>query len=232
MSIRRFKKIAALAALVASLGSAAHAATITGTLIPVGDTSLTSALGTDPANITLPTGIQSIAGGAIEQGPTSSGVYAKPDGLDDKQVYLVSNPNLSAPQDVTVTFTSSLTSLSLLWGSLDTYNTLTLSDGAGHTDTVTGTAVGAALHIPFVGSNSNPPGPNGQTAIVNLSNIQDDTTHQTFAFNTAVFTSSQAAFEFTFITPVPEPASMAMCGTALLGVTGVVLRRRKIKAAL
>jgi hypothetical protein len=29
---------------------------------------------------------------------------------------------------------------------------------------------------------------------------------------------------------VPEPASMAMCGTALLAVTGVVLRRRKLQA--
>jgi PEP-CTERM motif len=93
----------------------------------------------------------------------------------------------------------------LLWGSVDSYNTLSLYNGASLVGTVTGSQV--------TGNPDGDQGVNG-TYYVNINSTE--------SFNTVVATSSNYAFEFDNVSynpqSVPEPSSFAL---ALIGVTGV-----------
>lgn len=228
MSASRFKRFAALAVFFAGLAglcSAARAQTIKVTEVPYTGTSFTSLLGSAPA----PFYVDPLSGQTILPGVTAKGgaevngavadKYATPDGLGQFQKYLVGDPGTSPSDSVTLSYTTAQTSITLLWGSIDEYNTLTLSNGT-RTDTVTGAELLPTASFDSNG-NSISTDPTGQTALVTISNLGLGS-----GFTTAVFSSSSAAFEFTFV--APEPASLAMSGTALLAVTGVVLRRRRI----
>ncbi len=229
MSVSRFKKSAALAAFVAgaaSFGPAAHGQTIKVTEVPYTGASFTSLLGSAPALLY----VDPLSGQTILPGVTAKGgaevngavadKYATPDGLGKSQTYLVGDPGTSPSDSVTLSYATAQTSITLLWGSIDTYNTLTLSNGT-RSVRVTGAELLPAARFDSNG-NSIATDPTGQTALVTISNLGLGS-----GFTTAVFSSSQAAFEFTFV--APEPASLAMSGTALLAVTGVTLRRRKAK---
>ncbi len=123
---------------------------------------------------------------------------------------------------ITVTFTEPQDSLVLLWGSIDTGNSLTLNDAENFT--VTGTEVQAAA-MGFVSNGYQ--GPGGSAYV----GIDTDT-----PFTTATFTSNTVSFEFAGIaastapfSAVPEPSSMALIGIGI-GIGFVAVRRRQVRS--
>jgi hypothetical protein len=139
---------------------------------------------------------------------TTPGVGADPSQVTDTSV---SGRNLSPAGDstnnvfaqkggsVTVSFTADLSSVTIYWGSPDTYNKITLANG----DVITGTEVATALGFAANGSNAN-------SAWVTIA----DTT----SFKSFTAASSAPAFEFDMAGAIPEPSTWGML---LLGFTGL-----------
>jgi hypothetical protein len=126
---------------------------------------------------------------------------------------------------ITITFNSPQSSLALLWGSIDTGNSLTFNDAAGFV--VTGTAVQAAA-AGFVSNGFQ--GPGGSAYIV----VNTDT-----PFTTITAASSVVSFEFAGVaaatssfTTVPEPASLILIapGIGFLACGAICRRRQRPKS--
>jgi hypothetical protein len=122
---------------------------------------------------------------------------------------------------ITITFASPQTSFALLWGSIDTGNSLRFNDAGSFV--VSGTAVQNAA-AGFVGNGFQ--GPGGSAWV----EINTDT-----PFTTVTASSSVPSFEFAAIaastTPfdpvVPEPISTALMGSGILFLIAYRLRQTK-----
>ena len=119
---------------------------------------------------------------------------------------------------VTLVLPGEVHSFGLLWGSIDTYNTLELFDGSTLVGTVTGSdAAAAASTLP-----NGDQGTDG-TAYVNISS--------TAAFDTVEAFSSSYAFEFDDVSysrnGVPEPLTLSLFGVGVAGAAALRRRRRK-----
>jgi hypothetical protein len=95
----------------------------------------------------------------------------------------------ASPQ--TLTFSAAQSALKILWGSIDSYNSITFSDGT-NTDTVSGADLGLGTSGDHV-------------ALVNISDFTDDGV--AFNFTTATFASTGGSNAFEFALPVPLPAA-------------------------
>jgi hypothetical protein len=121
---------------------------------------------------------------------------------------------------VTLTLPGSEMYFGLLWGSVDSYNTLSFYNGKTLVGSITGTDVDASAN--------GDQGANG-TFYVNINST-------TGSFNKVVATSSQYAFEFDNVaynptmsgmSLVPEPSTSVVAIVGALGMIAYGLRRRK-----
>ena len=151
----------------------------------------------------LPTNYTATNSAAVVSG-NSSWVYAAPAG--DNTDYLTTGTG-----SVALTYTNAISYLGFYWGSVDDYNTISLTRTDGTTEAFTGSSL-ASLGVT---ANSS------QSAYVNFF----DESH--LGWDKVVLSSTENAFEVDNIaTATPEPASMAMLGAGLLAL-GVIARKRK-----
>ena len=130
-----------------------------------------------------------------------------------------------AASPVTLTFTDAQNSFRLLWGSIDTYNEITFSDGTqnGPSVTVTGTDVASAEAGLSAGG--------GMVALVDIFDFTDSSGNP-FEFKTAKFSSVNGSNSFEFaLAPVPLPAAGLLLLGGLGGLGGLSALRRRKRAA-
>ncbi len=176
--------------------------------------------GTDPYSGPTPTyDFESAApftGGLVTTGSLSS-VRAQPFGSTGN--YATVGPADGSPGFLNLASFSSISAVSFIWGSVDTYNTLRILDRVGGTImSYTGTAVSILANGNTTDPFTNP--------LVTFSFTGMDTTN----IGGFEFSSTSNAFEFDNVSvvgtsAVPEPATWAMMLFGF-GLVGSVLRRR------
>jgi hypothetical protein len=124
----------------------------------------------------------------------------------------------------TLTFTSQKTSFDILWGSIDSYNTITFLNGSTVVDSYTGSDIISMFGLPDNGSANYE-----EVALLNFSNL---------AYTSVRFQSTSAAFEFGLNTDAPPVSSVPLPATLPLFATGLGAlgfagwrKRKKAKAA-
>ncbi len=220
-----------LAAALLTSATAAHAYTITATDASGATTSPfalvdygTATTAGFQSNATFTTSTGTVVSFSPDVASPQAGVYAG--SIPNTSTSPFTGTNLGSslsnylsaePSDnVTLTYASPQSSFSLLWGTVDTYNSLHLEmlDGATVVGdiTVTGADDQNAIGGSFDANGTSP-------AFVTISDVG--------TFTTVVATSTQQAFEFVAAvgTAVPEPGTLALFGLGLLGL-GFVQHRR------
>jgi hypothetical protein len=146
---------------------------------------------------------------------TTSGIGSRPSQVSDTSV---SGRDLQPGGDssnyvfaqqggsVKVRFTGDLDSVTVYWGSPDSYNAIKFGNG----DVITGSMVAAALGFPANGSNAN-------SAWVTIAD--------TAAFKSFTATSSRPAFEFDMAGAVPEASTWGMLVLGFAGLSYAASRR-------
>ena len=140
---------------------------------------------------------------------SSSGQNATPFN-DGTSYYTVGT--LNQPESATLTLSSNNNYLGLYWGSIDTYNSITIKDANG-------TTVISSSTYPILNPANGNQG-NGGSAYVNI--------FDTAPITSITFSSNIQAFEFdnVSVAAVPEPATWAMMILGFFGVGFLAYRRK------
>jgi hypothetical protein len=117
-----------------------------------------------------------------------------------------------------VTFASPLQQFGFYWGSIDTFNKITIDLVGGGTTSFSGSDLLTVLN-----KGTNPTGCQDSFACNRYVTFSDDTSADIVGFS---LQSDQNSFEITNISAVPEPATWAMMILGFLGVGLVACRRR------
>lgn len=125
--------------------------------------------------------------------------------------------NGGVPSPLTLTLGSPVDSFSILWGSIDSYNTIEFFSGAASLMAFTGTDIINEFALGGTPVNYE------QVALLRFTDFGQG------GLTSVKFSSSQAAFEFA-LAPVPLPASALLLFGALGGL-GVISRQRKSATA-
>ena len=156
----------------------------------------------------LPTGFT--ASGTTPSNPlvshSSNGVYAAP--ANDTSTFLTTGSG-----SITDHLAAGTTYLGFYWGSIDNYNTLSLTESNGTVLSYTGATVASAAGLDADGNHS---------YFVNFF------ANPGVTFTSATFGASRNSFEFDNVaSATPEPGTVAMLAGGLLIVAGTFRRRRK-----
>lgn len=144
----------------------------------------------------------------IVTGPSVSQRYTIPIGSTGNFFADYNDGNVSAISVATINFGGTYNSFSVLWGSVDSYNTLDFLFEGNTVFTVNGSGAAAQFGLTADGS---------QTITYNTSG---------FNFDAVRLTTVSNAFEIDNITLVPEPGTWALLGTGII-FGGLALYRRR-----
>lgn len=171
--------------------------------------------GPTPPTYTFEAATPQVTGGLITTG-NSPGVRAQPYGSTGN--YWTVGPSDGTPGVLNLSSFGDIGSISFIWGSVDTYNTLEVLNAA---NAVIGTFTGANVSALANGNQTDP----FTNPLVTLTFSGADIT----AVNSLRLSSTQNAFEtdnFTIRAPVPEPSTWAMMLVGF-GAIGFGMRRRR-----
>ena len=145
-------------------------------------------------------GVVNWSASGLENGSLTN-IYLQPAGDNSNYIY-------GGGSATVANFSPSLNSIDIYWGSIDFYNTLTLSNG----DSITGAALGSQLGLSFDS--------NGNSGVTMWVHIFDETPFSGFTAS-----SSQAAFEFDMAGPTvvqtggaPEASTWVMMALGFGGL--------------
>jgi len=132
-------------------------------------------------------------------------------GSTDTTSYLfATGDGTNALTEAIVTWTASISSMNIYWGTPDSYNTLTLYDGATEVGVISGSEIGSL--VAASSGSADVSGQNDSSVWVHIvSSVK---------FDTIVATSTAPAFEFDLAAPEPSTWAMMGLGFAALGFAG------------
>jgi hypothetical protein len=194
-----------------ALGSAANAGITLSSNVP----GVSPYSGPTPTYTFDPGSRPTVIGGAFVTG-TNGILYAQPFGSSG--YYYAVGPSTGSTGTIDLTGFGDISSISFLWGSVDSYNTLQFLDASMN---VLATFTGNDIFNPADGNRTDP----NTNPIVTFSLTGLDVSN--FSYLRLNSTSNAFEIDDLLVGPVPEPASWALMLLGFCGI-GIALRRKRI----